>query len=401
MHTTSSEEAVIESQPGFVPPVGAIELSSKLFSRAFLALLVTQFCGGLSFAGFYLLPKFLKSELAATASQIGLVTGVGLVANVVVTPLVARWLSGGQRRFPVMAGISMLIGAALGFCFVRSVGPLLLALRALQGLASALMLGAIVTKTAELVPRRNLGQAVGYVGLAMLVTNAIAPVVTETIAHHFGWNYAFAFAACMGLLVFVPASRIEDDASVRAALKVDWFELLDARRLRVLYAIAINGVALGIMFTFVQPLALERGARDVSRLFLGYVVTAASVRVILGHVADRLGKRRVSTVFFGLYAVVVAASAALTPSSLFLLGLGFGVTHGILYPALSALALDQATDRGRGLAASATNGTFSLGFAASVLLLGIVADHHGYPAAFLAGACWITTAIPVLGWSRR
>jgi hypothetical protein len=44
----------------------------------------------------------------------------------------------------------------------------------------------LVTRDAELVPTLRLAQAMGYVGLAALVTNAWSPLVAEPLATHRG-----------------------------------------------------------------------------------------------------------------------------------------------------------------------------------------------------------------------
>lgn len=366
------------------PQRSAGRAASFAWPREFVELLVLQFIFGLGYSMFYLLPKYLRLELHATASQIGLVTGTGLVAAVAATPIAALWLSRGKRRGPAQLSLIVLVLAALAFTQVTRMGWFLLGLRALQGLAFTIFQSAVVTRGAELAPRERLGQAMGYVGLAALVTNALSPLIAEPLAERFGWSAVFVLAAGYGLLGMAFTVRLRDATvpETAASTQSSW----SPHMLTILYAGAVCGVALGVMFTYTQPLALERGARTVGSLFTGYVVAAAAVRLLLGSLADRVGRGRVSIAALLAYALVTAATPTLIPSGLLWAGIGLGTAHGILYPALNAMAIERATPQHRSLIATTFGGAFNLGHALSVLCFGIAADTLGYPVVFFSGA---------------
>src|SRR5512133_681897 len=181
-----------------------------VWSREFIELLVTQFAFGLGISVFHLLPKFLRLELNASATEIGRTVGVGLVAAVLATPFSALWLARGARRNPACTGLVLLVVSALAFTQVERASALLYAIRAVQGVAFTLFLGTIVTRGAELVPKARLAQAMGWVGLAALVTNALSPLLAEPIAARFGWKWVFLMAAGWGLIAFALACRLGD-----------------------------------------------------------------------------------------------------------------------------------------------------------------------------------------------
>jgi MFS family permease len=395
-HCVSDE---VTEAAGFDQPLDVSREPERVWSRAFVELLVMQFVFGLANSVFYLLPKFLRVELGATASQIGLVMGVGLIASVLATPLVVVWMARGARRGPARIGLILLAVSAAAFATVRGVGPYLLGLRAVQGLAAALFLSAIVTRGAELVPRSRLAQSMGWLGLAALVTNALSPLVAEPIANHYGWHVVFFMAGGYAVLAWGITGRMEDRPPQNSQAH-HLLASIDRPLLGVLFAIAICGVALGVLFTYVQPLILERGARDVGRYFGGYVLGAAAVRLLLSNLADRLGRRRISEAVLVLYTVVVAATLLVTPRSLMLAGAGLGVCHGLLYPALNAMALERAEDHSRGMLATVFGASFSLGYAVAVLGLGVVADAFGYTPVFLGTAALTLSAAACLSITK-
>ena len=68
---------------------------------------------------------------------------------------------------------------------------------------------------------------------------------------------------------------------------------LRPQQLRVTAAISLVGVALGAMFTFHQPFALELGMTRVRSFFVAYAIAAVVMRVGFGSLIDRAGRRRV------------------------------------------------------------------------------------------------------------
>jgi len=163
----------------------------------------------------------------------------------------------------------------------------------------------------------------------------------------------------------------------------------------------LMGAGLGVMFTFVQPFALEQGAQKVGQLFLGYAAAATAVRVFLGGVSDRAGSARVAAAALGLYACTVLATSQLTPEILVYLGISLGLSHGFLYPALTAAGLCHVHRQNRGKFLGWMAFCFNAGFALTVLLLGPCADRFGYPPIFIvAGLCLTLGVIPLARFAR-
>jgi MFS family permease len=157
----------------------------------------------------------------------------------------------------------------------------------------------------------------------------------------------------------------------------------------------------GTMVTFAQPYALSLGVENVSQLFVGYTLAAAFVRILLGGLADRIGRERVALGAMLAYTAVLAGAAWLEPGTLFFFGAGLGLAHGFIYPALNAMLLDD-TDAGRrGLVMVVYNGSFQLGFAVSALSFGWVAERFGYPAVFVTCAALSATGGLVLAAVAR
>lgn len=376
-----------------------------LFSRPFVALLGIQFLFGLSYSSFLLLPKFLRVVLHASATEIGQVSGSATVVAAIVAPfsgyLGQRW----SRRGILTVALAAEGLAAFGFCFATEVGPYVFFLRALQGTAWVSVFNVTATWAAELVPASRLAQAIGYLGSAMLVTNALAPGVAEPLADRYGYTNVFAMAGCIVLVAFAVVSQLRDTAAnSRTDLTINPSERAVLREPRVMatyYGSFLLGAGIGAMFTYVQPYALEQGAKAVGEFFFGYVAAAIFVRLTLARVADRVGPVNIAILAFVLYAVTVAATARLEPAWLVICGVSLGTSHGLAYPALTAAGFAAVGPKLRSPFMGFYTFGFNFGFALTVLTLGPVVDAYGYPVLFITVGLLIATGAVTLWGTRR
>ena len=375
-----------------------------LFSRDFALVLATQLTFGFAFSSFFLLPKFVVTELHGSASQVGYVGALAVVAAIAISPLCGRLVDGGGRRWLMFAGCLMLALSGVAFLGVTSIGPYLYAVRALQGIAYSLYFVAGTTLVADLAAPSKLGQALGWFGAGGLVMNAVATVVAERIAHAFGWPAVFEAAAVSGVAGALLSLCLRVPSRARHLAPRTQVAALEpqASRIPVLWAAAAGGAAFGVMFTFTQPLALSLGETNISPLFTGYTLAALLVRLGFGNLGDRFGRARVSAGALLIYSLVVAATAGLTRGWLGALGLGFGVAHGAFYPSLNALALEHAPREKRGMIGAYFNAAFNAGTLLVTFCFGQIAQSYGYRVVFLlVASLTVTGCFALLGQPRK
>lgn len=362
-----------------------IEESSEppLFTRSFALMLAAQLAFGFSFSSFFLLPKFVVTELHGTPSQVGYVGALAVLAAVLVSPLCGKLLDRGRRRPMIVLGCALSGLVALPYVFVSEVGPLIYCLRLLQGVSYTLYFVGITTLVADLAPPSRLGQAFGWIGCAGLVMNAVATLVAEHIAAGWGWHAVFITACCSGCLGAGLSCALPEPEHPPIAQQASTTASPTAQRLPVLWAAAAGGAGFGALFTFTQPLALSLGDTNVSPLFAGYTVAALFVRLAFGNLPDRLGRARVGGAALGLYALVVGTAAALSRGWLGPVGLVFGLAHGAFYPALNALVLEGVAREARGTVGAYFNAAFNAGVLLVTFVFGQVAEAYGYRIVFV------------------
>lgn len=353
---------------------------------------------GFAFSSFYLLPKFLAQELAADPAEIGFVVGLLSLATVLATPFAGWVVDRFPRRYAMMAGAALMAVAAAGFVGVRRVGPLLDGLRLIQGLSYALVVTAVGTLVADVVPRERLNQALGLAGASMLIMNAVAPAVAEPLAVALGWPAVFALAALAALVATGLAAQVREPRWRRDRAATGGLRALLAQPLARHYAIVVmlGGVAFGAVFTFEPAYALALGRTRVGGFFIAYALAAILVRLGFGTLPARIGSYRVARGSLLLYAAVVLALAAAGPAALEPLGALFGVAHGLFYPAVNAMAVTAVRVHERGRMIAIFTGSFALGLGAGSTLLGYVAAYGGYPLVFVVAAFGTLAAVGVL-----
>jgi len=309
-------------------------------------------------------------------------------------PWLGRAVSGlGLARTLFLSQMLMAAGS-FAFALVHGIGPAMLLLRVLQGLATAGVLTAGVTMVCELAPPHKLGQAMGLAGAASLTMNAIAPAVAEPIGARYGFVWVFVlsgFAAVIGGLT----ARTLPATGARVGQPSRGLVFIPRRARPILFVLGFSGAGFYVVMTFLAPLALSRGVDTVRGFFVAYTAAALAIRLLGGAFTDRLGLRR--TAIFGMltYGGFIAAIATIGPRSIVLLGLGFGFAHGALFPALMALVFLGTEPAERAQLASLANGVMNLGML-SVLGFGQVANHFGLVSVFLATGTLVAVSVLLL-----
>ncbi len=377
--------------------------TEPLWTLDFVKVLVAGSAFGFAFSSFILLPKFMVTVLGAGPADIGIVAGVFGLAAVGVSPLVGLWIDRIPRRRFMGAGALVMAVASVGFIAVDEVGAYLYALRLVQGVAFTLVLAAVPTLVSEIVPASRLSEAVGLSGASMLVMNAIAPAIAEPLAAAVGWRPTFVLAAagaaasCL-LVTTVRENHRGDGHDASSATLLDLLGRRDSQALALV--VGLSAVAFGAMFQFLQPFAMELGRTEVGGFFVAYALAATTVRVGFGWLPDRLGLRRVAIGALCLYASVVLSVTGLRPELLEVTGLIFGLAHGALFPALTALALSRARPSERGRTMTIVITAFNIGAWGGSAALGMTAEALGYPVAFAVAGITAATAAVMLAASR-
>ncbi len=373
--------------------------STERLPRDFYLVTAANFAFFLNFASFFLLPLYLH-ELGASPETIGYVMGTAGFAGIVVLPFLGMLLDRVDRRHFVVAGATVMVLASFAYLVVPGTSPLLYVLRAIQGFAFTAAFVTASTLAAELAPLPIRGRALGLFGVSTLLTHAIAPALGEVIARRFGFPTLFAFAGALGVVSIVLSLAVRAPlATARAAVAPACRRSL--RREPVLWLAAATmtacGMGYGTVITFLPTFVHTAGIERVAPFFVSYSLAAIGVRIGLGGLSDRVGRRPVLFPAMAVMAVaIVALGSVASIPALVVVGLLFGAGHGMVYPTANALMVDLSHAGNLGRVQTLFSGSFSVGVSTSAFVFGGIIERFGYRTAFTTAAGCVALGILLL-----
>ncbi len=341
------------------------------------------------------LPQYLHDH-GASAGIIGLVVGVLSVGAVGPRLWLGRAMDHGALVPLLLLGtIPMLLTPLYG---LGDSLPLLLAVRLVQGVASAVFVTGGPLLVAALTPPTRRGEAVGYFNLASTLAIAVGPPVGLILGQRVAYLLTFALAAgaaVVAFLLLIPFVRTYQGESAAMGTQATAGALIEWAVLPAALPGFVVGLANGALFSFVVPLMAARHLPGAGFFFTLDAIAFFTVRAVTGRWADRYGRWRVIVPALGVVAVSFTLLAVVPTFPAFVVAaLLWGGAISILLPELNTLAIDLAPKGRQGAAAATYTGVFEAGIALGGIALGWLADRTTLVSVFfLVAALFVATAL--------
>ncbi|HEX3427952.1 MAG TPA: MFS transporter [Candidatus Limnocylindrales bacterium] len=146
-----------------------------------------------------------------------------------------------------------------------------------------------------------------------------------------------------------------------------------------------DGMAWGLLPLYYAAAGLS--LPEIGALSAAYPLTWGAAQLATGAWSDRIGRKRLIVAGLLVQAIAIAAIVAATGFGPWLLAaIALGVGTAMVYPTLLAAVADVAEPAWRGSALGVYRMWRDLGFAAGAIVVGVVADRAGMPAAIAAVA---------------
>ena len=159
----------------------------------------------------------------------------------------------GRRRTFIMGVMIFSVTSCL--CGFSVSGNMLITLRALSGIGSAMMFGTNMAILTSVFPQHQRGRALGINTSVVYASIAAGPFLGGLITYHLGWQSIFFFSAIVGLLVVVFALFfLEEEWIVSKGEKFDWIGSFT-------YGVALFGIIFGFtkLPSFVGVMCIAAG----------------------------------------------------------------------------------------------------------------------------------------------
>lgn len=329
-----------------------------------------------------LLP-FHVMALGGSRTQVGLLFSVATIVAMVLRPAVGDWIDRIGARPVLLPGIAAVTAASLAL-HVAGSPEAVIAIMVAVGVGNALTSTSASLLAARASEGPNRGEALGLYFLASALAIAIAPPMAFGVRDVGGMSLAFVMVTLLvltmlPLVLSLPSRVVAPVAGVRPG-----FRALSRGAIPVSLALALTTFGHSSIYGFLPLYAVSRGhGGAVMWFFALYSVWLIVCRAAFRGLSDRVGHVRVAVPAMALTALAYAALALpLTPASLMAAALLLGTGGAVLYPTLAALVMDRAPDGERGLALGTLSSSWDLGVVVGSAMIGFVADHASFGAAF-------------------
>lgn len=380
----------------------------RLYTPAFAALFIANLALVSSYAAFFLFPLFII-ERGGSDKDIGIIMGIFALASALSRPWVAEMIDRIGRKRSYSIGCIMMTLLPLLHLLLQ--GPLkhyyalLLLLRIVHGIGLAICFTSVFTFIIDLIPVQRLNEGIGIFGTSGLIGLALGPLITEPLLLNYGFSFFFLATSGLAAAAFLLHLPVPDQHRLLASstpASASFFTLLKTRKMLVSGGIALLfGVGLAASGNFIAPFAQSKNLSFVSIYFFAYATAAVVTRILLGRLADRVGEVQIipwglGIAAGGLFMVPLVNNGLM----LLLVGFMFGVGHGLLFPALNAMAIRDEPYSARGKVTGIFTGGIDSGAFIGAIMLGIIGDLAGYTSLFLCAALLLSGGHLLLRFHR-
>lgn len=383
------------------------DTAPALLSRPAKGIIAALFCGYLA-VGLPLpvIPLFVHGHLGFSNLLVGLVIGIQFLATVLTRGYAGRVTDqqGGKRSalqgaaISALAGLLYLVASVPGLSPITSLG-IVVAGRLMAGFGeSQFVTGCVSWAIASVGPQRA-GKSMSWTGIAMFAALSIGAPVGMGLYQSYG--LAAAMIACIvapvlaALIAWGSTSYLSPGGArlpFYRVVKCIWREGL---------GLMLQGVGLSGLTAFASLYFAARHWGNAGLVMTAFGIGFIFVRVVLGHLPDRMGGYRVAA--WSLAGEAIGqAMLWLGPNEWIALAgaLVTGLGCALVFPALGVEALKRVPPANRGSAMGAFVAFLDIAYGISGPAAGLIAGQFGYAAVYLFGTACALLGVLLVAVSR-
>jgi DHA1 family multidrug resistance protein-like MFS transporter len=380
--------------------------ANKIFWTLSLAIFTTMLGVGIIVP---LLPIYAQ-QLGATGVWIGLIFSGFSLSRSLCSPFAGRFSDLWGRKPLIAVGLFIYWLVSLGYLLAGDVAGLV-AVRLIQGASAALIIPLALAYIGDIAPQDEEGRYIGSFTVSLFAGFGCGPLIGGLVMHRFGieTNFYLMSGLCLVAFLFVafllPHQRPVDRNS--PSVPPSYGALLRSPISWGLFLFRFsNAFARGGLIAFLPLIAHKLAAMTAAQIGLvisGNILLVSVLQAPFGRLADRLPRPLLVLIGSGSFALLMA----LIPScrefrSVLAVSLLMGIAGGMALPSASAIAVEEGRKFGMGSSMGFFNLGMSLGLGTGPILIGLIVDIFGLPAAFyVAAAIGLSGTLAFSGLSGR
>lgn len=383
---------------------------SRLYDRNFALALASQTLFVVANAGLVHYARWI-TFLGGDERDVGWVSGVGVIASLLIRPWMGPWIDRVGDRASLAVGLLLYAGTLVLNLALTEVGPGLFLLRIATLSSAALVFASSLTYITRVSPPERRTEAIGSLGAGGFAGILAGPflgdmILSEPHATRGEWRKFFlmlAASAFASLFLVVFFRRVGRSGPPSLPRKRFHF-LRSARRHwpgRTLLVNLLFGVCMTAIFVFLSKFASERRIADVWPFFAVYAGWGLSLRIALRRIGEQVSSRIVVIAGNVLFAIGMASFLLVGPGQVARLVIPAwlcGTGHALIFHHMIALTLRRFPEAEHGMGSVLALMTLDLGQIVGAPLMGAVAHYWGFEVMFGAVglACLFTAMILAL-----
>lgn len=317
-------------------------------------------------------------SLGADSILAGIITGSMSIVSIFLRPIAGNLVDLYSKYcLSLICGILILIGVS-GYWLVNTSGLLIL-FRLINGTGFVLATICMTTWLAFLVPRRFVGEAMGFYGLMNALAMAVAPLIAINSYKVIGYRYSMMIASLAAVIMLIMIKFVKNHAIPQNKLS-----LKNIKHIRIIQKDTIPVALLMLFFSIpyfatqadlVEYVAMRKLSVSVGYFFLIYALSLLIIRIWL--------KRFFDTIAFGFWfwlsliaMIIFLISMAFMKNNFIMLiaAVALSIGYGVIYSINQTTALLLSPLDQQGLASSTVYLGLDLGMASAPILGGIIAS---------------------------
>ena len=348
-------------------------------------------------AAFYFLlptlPVYAVNALGANKNQVGYIIGVYALSALLIRPFCGYVLDAYGRRSVYLwaLGIFTVLMAAYHF---STTFFLLLLIRVFHGFTWGTITTGGSTIAADLIPESRRAEGIGFFGLAMTFSVALAPYIGDQIMGQNNFSNLFNVATAFSLAAFILALVVKVPNIKTGQTEISLSKMFDKRVNRIALVMFTGAFPFAAIISFIRIYSDELQIKQGALFFIFMAVGVAIVRLFVGKIMDKKGPS--GLVFIGL-AVTVAGLIWLSYIDSFwplmAVGVLVGIGNGIIMPTVQTMAINMVPVESRGAANATFFSAVDMGIGAGSIALGYIAEYYGIDRMFFI--CGIILLFPL------
>lgn len=358
--------------------------TSKLWTVQFIAIVLMAFLFFVSVqlltAGF---PAFI-TDIKQNPTQAGLMTTIFMLAAIVTRPLIGFLIHRVNIKMISIVSFAF-VAITVGLSYGQESVGLLLVLRICHGIGFGIMSTILATMATSIIPKKKLGEGIGYYGLATSVGTSMAPMLALAFLQAWSFNILLIIASLLAVITLVvsifmknPTQKpVQKSQPEKGSFKKYAF---DKQAFLPCILTSFFTITLGGVISFLRELGREANiGGSVSYFFLIMAIIMVIVRPVSGRLFDSFGHKVIiypATIsgIIGLFLLSITHNTG----TLLIAGFLYGLAYGTVTPTLQAIAVSRVTKEKQGTANAMYFSSMDLGMAIGSIGLGTLASYTGY-----------------------